>query len=302
MLAIIVPYYKYTFFEAALQSLANQTNKNFKVYIGDDCSPENPRDLLEKYKGKIDFSYQKFDYNLGKDSLVKQWQRCLDLTSAEEWFIILGDDDVLSDNYIQSFYDNIDNVNNQYNVVRFASCNIDENGNQTSDIFQNPVIESAVDFFFKERRSSLSEYVFNKKKALEVGFKDFPLAWCTDILAVLEMSDFGNVYTINDAIAYIRVSDKSISGNKKLDKLKSQAAFDFLEYLLNKKVFNSFQKKELLKEMKGIYINDKKNISFFLRLSKFFISKFLFQDYFNFLRQIFKSLNKNKKSGNSYVK
>jgi glycosyltransferase involved in cell wall biosynthesis len=295
MLAIIIPYYKYTFFETTLKSLANQTNKNFKVYIGDDFSQENPIDLLEKYKVEIDFVYQKFDNNLGKDSLVKHWQRCLDLSATEEWFIILGDDDVLADNYIQSFYNNIDIINKEYNVVRFASCNIDENGNQTSKLFQNPVIESSVDFFFKERRSSLSEYVFNKKKALEVGFKDFPLAWCTDILAVLEFSDFGNVYTINDALAYIRVSDKSISGSKKLDKLKSHAAFDFLHYLLNKNVFTTFQRNELLKEMKGIYINDKKNIRFFLILSTFFISNFLFKAYFNFLKQSFSSLNKSAK-------
>jgi hypothetical protein len=295
MLAIIVPYYKYTFFETTLKSLANQTNKKFKVYIGDDYSNENPIDLLEKYKSEIDFVYQKFENNLGKDSLVKHWERCLNLSANEEWFIILGDDDLLADNYVECFYDNIDIINRQYNVVRFASCNIDENGNQTSKIFQNPVIESSVDFFFKERRSSLSEYIFNKKKALEVGFKDFPLAWCTDILAVLEISDFGNVYTINDAIAYIRVSDKSISGSKKLDKLKSQAAFEFLYYMLNKNTFNTFQKNELLKEMKGIYLNDKKNISFFLRLSKYFISRFLFQSYFNFIRQIFNSLNKSGK-------
>ena len=45
MLAIVIPYYKYTFFEETLLSLQNQTNKKFNVYIGDDASPENPLDL-----------------------------------------------------------------------------------------------------------------------------------------------------------------------------------------------------------------------------------------------------------------
>jgi len=40
MLAIVVPYYKLTFFEETLKSLKSQTNKKFKVYIGDDASPE----------------------------------------------------------------------------------------------------------------------------------------------------------------------------------------------------------------------------------------------------------------------
>jgi hypothetical protein len=30
--------------------LANQTDKRFKVYIGDDASPENPASLLEDIK------------------------------------------------------------------------------------------------------------------------------------------------------------------------------------------------------------------------------------------------------------
>ena len=73
MLAIVIPYYKRSFFKETLQSLANQTDKRFKVYIGDDASPENPLDLLEHYKGSFDFEYKRFETNEGATSLVKQW-------------------------------------------------------------------------------------------------------------------------------------------------------------------------------------------------------------------------------------
>ena len=46
MLSIIIPYYKISYFNYTLQSLANQTNKNFKVIIGDDNSSESPSQLL----------------------------------------------------------------------------------------------------------------------------------------------------------------------------------------------------------------------------------------------------------------
>ena len=296
MLAIIIPYYKYTFFEATLHSLADQTNKQFKVYIGDDSSPENPLTLLDKFKDKFDFQYKKFEYNLGSQSLVKQWERCIDLSFSEEWFLILGDDDVLGVNCVESFYNNINAINEGFNVVRFASCNIDKVGNQTTKVFQNPIIESSIDFFFRERRSSLSEYLFNKKKFFDIGFKEFPLAWCTDILAVLELSDFKNVYSINDSIVYVRVSERSISGSKELQDLKSQAAFDFLYYLLVQKrqFFNSFQKKELLKEITRIYLNNKKKIVFFLKLSWYFLDNLLIYAYLNFLKLIFLSLKRHK--------
>jgi hypothetical protein len=49
MLAIIIPYYKLTYFEATLQSLANQSDKRFKVYIGDDASPEDCKHLISNF-------------------------------------------------------------------------------------------------------------------------------------------------------------------------------------------------------------------------------------------------------------
>jgi hypothetical protein len=34
-------------------------------------------DLLEKYKGKFEFEYHRFESNLGGISLVRQWERCI---------------------------------------------------------------------------------------------------------------------------------------------------------------------------------------------------------------------------------
>ena len=38
-LAIIIPAYKPDYLEETLESLTKQTNKDFKIYIGDDASP-----------------------------------------------------------------------------------------------------------------------------------------------------------------------------------------------------------------------------------------------------------------------
>ena len=106
MLAIIIPFFKPTFFEATLQSLANQTDKRFKVYIGDDASPEDCYALLQKFEGQFDFIYHRFETNLGGISLTQQWERCIALSGDEEWLMILGDDDVLGENVVEEFYKN----------------------------------------------------------------------------------------------------------------------------------------------------------------------------------------------------
>lgn len=51
MLAIVIPYYKYTFFEATLISLKNQTDKRFNVYVGNDAS--TIKTLTFGYLGRI---------------------------------------------------------------------------------------------------------------------------------------------------------------------------------------------------------------------------------------------------------
>ncbi|WP_432222969.1 glycosyltransferase family A protein [Flavobacterium sp. TMP13] len=102
MLAIVIPYYKLAFFEATLQSLTDQTDKRFKVYIVADASPSSPSVLLEKFRGSIDFVYHRFETNLGRSSLTKQWDRCIALSTNEEWIMILGDDDIFRNNNLKS--------------------------------------------------------------------------------------------------------------------------------------------------------------------------------------------------------
>ena len=77
MLAIVIPYFKINFFEKTLASLAQQTDKRFHVYIGDDASPNAPDELLKKYEGQFNYTYKRFNDNLGGISLVKQWERCI---------------------------------------------------------------------------------------------------------------------------------------------------------------------------------------------------------------------------------
>lgn len=289
MLAITIPHFKLTFFEATLQSLLSQTDNRFKFYVGDDASIESPLVLLEKYQNRIDFNYNRFQVNYGSFSLVKQWNRCLEMINDEEWVMFLGDDDVLQDNVVSEFYGNLDEINMQVDVVRFSTCKIDALGLITSLSFTHPKLEYSADFLFRNVRSSLSEYVFKRNKVLEIGFRDFPLGWYSDVLAVLEFSNFKNVYSINTAKVFIRITDLSISGKQDNVELKRKATFDFYYYLIMFKLnhFNPVQRIQLFNQINKSYINDKKNYIFFLKLTYFYWSRLLVVKYFQFLQSLF---------------
>ena len=293
MLAIVITYYKLTFFEATLQSLVNQTNKKFKVYIGNDASPENPSVLLKKYKPQLDFNYQQFDNNLGSISLVKQWERCMNFIGDEQWVIILGDDDTLSENCVELFYQNLNKAEtHNCDVIRFATKVIDEKGKAISNLHIHPEIENSVDFLFRKikggTRSSLSEYVFKKNDISNIGFKNFPLGWHSDDLAVLEFSKFKNIYTINSSTVFVRLSTLNISGMSDNLKQKNIATFNYYYYLLNNKepLFDAKQTEILLFSLEKTFQDNKKNTSFWFLFTKLYISKLYIKKYFNFIIKI----------------
>ena len=217
MLAIVIPYYKINFFEKTLSSLAQQTDQRFQVYIGDDESPVPPTELLEKYQGKFSFTYKRFNDNLGSVSLVKQWERCIAMMQEEEWLMILGDDDVLGENVVETFYKNFLEIEKTAHVVRFSSVLINEKDEPISEEYHHPQLENAIESYCRklrgESRSSLSEYIFRKESYNTFGFKDYALAWTTDDRAVIDFSQNKPVFSIN-ALVKVRMSDQNITGKK----------------------------------------------------------------------------------------
>ena len=60
-LAIVIPAYKVDFLEATLESIANQSRKEFVLYVGDDCSPYDVSSLVDKYSHKFNVVYHRFE-------------------------------------------------------------------------------------------------------------------------------------------------------------------------------------------------------------------------------------------------
>ena len=103
-LAIVIPAYKPDFFRAALASIADQTDRRFSVYVGDDCGPPSIAQTCASYSGQgFDLTYHRYDRNLGRESLTAHWNRCIAL-STEPWVWLFADDDVMAPDCVASFY------------------------------------------------------------------------------------------------------------------------------------------------------------------------------------------------------
>lgn len=241
MLAIIIPFYKLTFFEATLQSLASQSDKRFKVYIGDDASPEDCTALLQKFEGQFDFTYHRFESNLGGRSLTQQWERCIALSGDEEWLMILGDDDVLGENVVEEFNLFIKEVKTSVDLVRFNLKVIDKYGQIQDEFINQAAFETDEDLlesiFQMKSTITATEFVFSRKIYLANNcFVNYPLAWFSDYATWLKFSRKSGIYNLRKAEVYWRLSGENISSisvNPQIVAKKVESLFLFISFLQN---------------------------------------------------------------------
>lgn len=238
-LAIIIPYYKINFFRETLTSLEKQTCKEFSLYIGNDCSREDPLNLIKEILQTTPYKYKRFQDNLGRKNLVQQWERVITHAKPDEWFMILGDDDILSENFVEEFYKILDKANKQNcNVIRFGQQWLNESNEILSPLTQYPeFIEPADHIHWKiidKKKSSLSEHVFRKSAYEKFKFRNFPLAWNSDDMAIFEFSDSNPIIFSSSAHVNVHVTSESISGKSDNSDQKLLSKKQFEKILLSK--------------------------------------------------------------------
>lgn len=236
-LAIVIPAYKSTFLPAALDSIAAQTCKDFTLYIGDDCSPNNIGEIVDKYEDKINIIYKRFDTNLGGKDLVAQWERCIDMTQDEEWIWLFSDDDMMDKNCVEEFYKTIED-NKDCDIFHFDINVINSEGQIVKQTEPYPKGLSAWDFC-KQRTdckilSFVVEYVYRKTSFIDKGrFQNFDMAWGSDVATITKLIGCKTLGIINNARVSWRQSDENISPNKsvKMSYRKLMAVADYTNWI-----------------------------------------------------------------------
>jgi len=233
-LAIVIPAYKSVFFDRALFSIANQTNKEFTLYIGDDCSPDNLYSYVIKYENIINITYRHFDENLGGKDLVGQWERCIDLVGDEEWIWLFSDDDIMEPECVENFYKTSD-LHPDFDIYHFNVVKIDEKENIIENFYSFPEILTCEEFLLKKLYvsyfSTVVEFIFRKSHFInKKRFQSFDLAWCSDDATWIKLSKNKGIRNIDNSKVYWRISSYNICSivNEKpivMRKLKAQIEF-----------------------------------------------------------------------------
>ena len=234
-LAIVIPAYKATFLRETLESIANQTDKRFHLYIGDDCSPHDLKKIVDEFEGRIPLTYHRFDTNLGGVDLVAQWERCIALTRGEPWIWLFSDDDVMGPECVKEFYTG-KTQRPKTNMFRFDVTIID--GSDTKRRKVNfPEHINSLDLYLRKVDGKTScfvvEYIFSRDIYAESGgFVNFDLAWGSDLATWVKFGREKGIRTLKNGTVFWRSSGTNISTDfsETVVDRKANALIEFMKW------------------------------------------------------------------------
>ena len=207
-IAIVIPAYKCRFLRQTLDSIVVQTCRSFTVYIGDDASPQNLKEIVSDYADKMNIVYRRFDTNLGGVDLPGHWDRCIALAKEPVvWFF--SDDDLMPQDGVERIIKALECYGTRHGMFRFPLAVIDENG---KIIHKNP---------------SLQEY------PVSGGFVKFPLAWCSDDATWTSIGENagGMIPLPGKPVCWRNVMGENISCSFNYDEEKIVATRQFIKWV-----------------------------------------------------------------------
>lgn len=221
---IAIPAFKASFLAACIHSVLQQQYTDYELVIVNDASPEPIDEIVSSFSDSR-IRYYKNSKNAGAEHMVNNWNRCLELARGT-YFVLLGDDDFLDDDYLEAFNELIA----RYPTLDVFHCRskiINEHNQLIGLTAPCPEFEHVYDNIYYRlklmRDQYISDFVFRTARLRETGgFFYLPLAWGSDdITSFIMCGNKGIAYT-HRAVFNYRQFDGTISRSGAVD-LKMKA-------------------------------------------------------------------------------
>lgn len=100
-IAIILLAYRGVRLHRVLSSFLLQKDKNFRVYVCDDASPDDIAGTVLEFEDRLDLVYYRFAEHLGIAQASAHYERCLEKTGGESLVCFFSDDNELTPDAIR---------------------------------------------------------------------------------------------------------------------------------------------------------------------------------------------------------
>lgn len=226
LVSIAIPAYKQRYLEETINSILSQDYNNIELIIINDCSPENLDEVVLKFDDTR-IRYYKNNTNLGKKSIVYNWNKCLSYAKGE-FFVLFCDDDIMYPNFISTLI----KLTHKYpNCNVFKSRTITTYPNKNKYSPEVPELESFTDFLqyklLGQRKHTISEFLYRTEYISKIKYTIYPIGFYSDDASILNFIKLGGIVSTNECLVEFRYSDINISFNNKLNFYKTKAAIQY---------------------------------------------------------------------------
>lgn len=202
-ISVIIPTYnRARMLETAIESVLAQTDVDFEIIVSDNCSEDDTQAVVQKFLHDPRILYFRNERNLG---MVGNWKTAIFERSRADWFVLMSDDDYLTDT---TYLSRAERAILEHNpVFVYAGGVVQDVVANTSEVLRLPfdgLVPGAQVFASRgtvfPQDAILCNIVFNKTAAARLGFLSNPNNLSCDSELYLMLCAEGDVYAIADPV------------------------------------------------------------------------------------------------------
>lgn len=262
LVSVIIPNYNHAqYLDIRLQSILKQTYKCFEIIILDDCSTDNSRDVIEKYRGKDNIRH--IEYNqVNSGRVFQQWRKGVELSKGDLIWIAESDDscdEMFLERMVSNFRD--ENV-----VLSFSrSYRFTDDGEKRiypSQLAMNTSFKmGGIEFIkryliLKNFVVNASSVVFRKSAFFSISLDYTEYKGCGDWLFWIYLSEKGCVCYDRSPLNYFRKHEANTTSNLDCSGVNPVEVSKIYSYLNESGYLNWFNKKRFRISKLAMYLYD----------------------------------------------
>lgn len=268
--SFVLPAYKASYLNEAIESILCQTYDNFELIIVNDNSPEDLDSIVKRFDDSR-IRYYKNKENIGKRDLIKQWNHCITY-AVGKYLILASDDDIYSPDYLME----MNSLVMKYPDVNVYRSRVQHVNAEGDIIFIEGVVDEYMSYYallyswiYGIIGSGVAFYVFNKDALVKNGgFVNYQLGWFSDDATVFKLAKEGIVSTSKILFSF-RSSGENISSrlnSKKMLEMKIDATTSFYQ-----DICDSLIGKDVKMPIELYYYNSiKEKLPYFIECNKLY--------------------------------
>ena len=260
--SVIIPNYNHApFLEKRLNSVINQNFLDFEVIILDDCSTDNSREIIERYRNHPKINTIIYNQKNSGGTFL-QWKKGIELAKGE-WVWLAESDDWCEISFLQELVDGLKTDSNctlsycqsvifDGNEILYVSGTEHLRSNMNGAAFVNDHMLRNNAVF------NASMCIFKKSAYINITNEFIKYSFIGDWIFWTEIALQGNVSISGRTLNYFRNHSSDVTTNSLKTGIFYIEYFNLLKHFKNKNLITKNKASTLLKDMQKRFLLDYK--------------------------------------------